>query len=403
MHPEVVALAHLWLPGFLLSICFGASYQLMPVVLGVSLRAANSLLWTHAALHFSGVLALVSGLSRGRYGWAGLGGTALSIGTLFFFVTTLRTFLASNRRDAPAWSFPLAASWLLATVLAGVLLAINRQQPFIPLSALDLLRAHAHLGLVGYFATLLQGVTFQLVPMFTMGDARRPRWALSGLLAAQLGLALLATGLAGGWRLPTLLGALFVLAGLASTGMALHATLATRRRRRLDPGVQAFVLGMALLGSAGTFGCFLVIADLSPERLFAAAAAYGLLIITGGLSLTVLGMLCKILPFLVWMKAYGPRVGRTPVPVATSLSSRTLERIWLGTHLAGLAGLSVGTGASVAWATAAGGTLLAAGATVYLANAGRILRHLLFPGLKESASLSNSAGEKPATSVLSVL
>lgn len=41
MNPLVVALAHLWLPGFLLSVCLGACYQLMPVVLGAALRVAQ--------------------------------------------------------------------------------------------------------------------------------------------------------------------------------------------------------------------------------------------------------------------------------------------------------------------------------------------------------------------------
>ena len=37
--PQALALVHLWLPGFLLSVCFGAAYQLMPVVLGVELAS----------------------------------------------------------------------------------------------------------------------------------------------------------------------------------------------------------------------------------------------------------------------------------------------------------------------------------------------------------------------------
>jgi hypothetical protein len=376
VHPRVVALAHLWLPGFLLSVCVGASYQLMPVVLGVPLRVSDKLLWTHAALHLGGVLALVFGLANMRYVWAAFGGVALSAGALLFFVVTLRAFLASRRRDAAAWSFPLAASWLLATVVAGVLMAANRGHPFLRLPVFDVLRAHAHLGLVGYFATLLQGVTFQLVPMFTMGEARRPRWAKAGLFATQAGLPLLATGLALGLR-PLALGAgLVLLAGLASTARAFLATLATRRRRKLEPGLLAFVIGMGLLGLAAALGAVLLGADIGPEKLFPAATAYGLLIIVGGLSLAVLGMLAKILPFLVWMKAYGPRVGREAVPVATSLSSKPLEHAWLAAHLAGLLGLALGAASSSVRPALAGGALLLLAALLALANAARILRHL---------------------------
>jgi hypothetical protein len=376
VHPRVVALAHLWLPGFLLSVCIGASYQLMPVVLGIPLRVSDKLLWAHAALHLGGVLSLVFGLANMRYVWAALGGLALSSGALLFFVVTLRAFRASRRRDAAAWSFPFAAGWLLATVLAGVLMAANRGHPVLRLPILEVLRAHAHLGLVGYFATLLQGVTFQLVPMFTMGEARRPRFAKTALFATQAGLAALAPGLALGLHPLTFAASLVLLAGLACTAFSFLATLATRRRRKLEPGLLAFVIGMALLGSAAALGAVLLGIDIGPEKLFPAATAYGLIIIVGGLSLTVLGMLAKILPFLVWMKAYGPRVGREPVPVATTLSSKSLEHAWLAAHLAGLLGLALGAATSTAWPTCAGGTLLLLAAFLALGNAARVLLHL---------------------------
>ena len=378
-HPEAVAVAHLWLPGFLLSVCIGASYQMMPVVLGTPLRARDGWLWAHAGLHFPGVAALVWGLAGGRYLVAGLGGLAVAAGATILGGVALRTFFASRRRDAVAWSLVFAAGWLLATVTAGVTLALNRRQVFLPLSALDLLRAHAHLGLAGYFASLLQGVTFELVPMFTMGAARRSRAAMAGLLATQAGLPVLAAGLAWDRRGAVALGAGVLAVGLAATGRALAATLATRRRRKLDPGVRAFVLGMALLGLGGLGGLALAFGAVAPERMLRGAAAYGLVVIAGGLSLTVLGMLAKILPFLVWMKAYGPRVGREPVPVATELSSHRLERLWLGAHLAGLAGLTIGVATDARVPVAAGGALLAGGAALWLGNAGRVLRHLWRP------------------------
>jgi len=377
LHPEVVAVAHLWLPGFLLSICLGATYQLMPVVLGEAVRLREVWLWTHAGLHLAGVAALVWGLASGRYLAAGLGGLAVVAGVAILGVATLRTFRASRRRDAAAWSFVCAAGWLLATVVAGVGMALNRRHGFLPLSMVDLLRAHAHLGLVGYFASLLQGVTFQLVPMFTMGEARHPRLAMAGLLATQAGLPILAAGLAWSARAPTVAGAGVVAAGLIGTGWALAATLATRRRRRLDVGVRAFVVGMALLGLGGAGGLALALGVAGTERLLPGAASYGLVVIVGGLSFTVLGMLAKILPFLVWMKAYGPRVGREPVPVATALSSRRLEEFWFGAHLLALASLLAGVLTKTHIPTMAGGVLLLAGAALWLSNAARVLSHLL--------------------------
>ncbi len=376
LHPYWVGLAHVWLPGFLLSVCLGASYQLMPVVLGVPLRAGLPSLWAHAVAHGLGTIALAGGLASGRYAVAGLGGVAILAGVARFLVATLATFAASRRRDSAAWSFPFAVVWLFVTVAAGLLLAANRHAPFLPLSALDLLRAHAHLGLAGYFLSLIQGVTFQLVPMFTMSAAARPRWAMAGLLATQAGLPLLAGGLAWGGTGATGAGALLVFAGMVAGGFALAATLRTRRRRSLDPGVRAFLAGLAVLALAAAWGVLLAF-DLGPaERATEAAWVYGLLIVAGGLGLAVPGMLCKILPFLVWMKAYGPRVGRESVPAATALASRKLEYAWLAAHLSGVGLLAAGALARSSGVTGAGAFLLATGAGCYLINALRVVRHL---------------------------
>jgi len=376
LHPRVIALSHVWLPGFLLSVCIGASYQLMPVVLGTSLRAGVASLWAHAVLHAAGMVALVIGLAGGSYAWVAAGGVAISAGAIRLFIATLRTFAASSRRDAAAWSFPLAGAWLTATVLAGVLLALNRRYAFLPISVIDLLRMHAHLGLAGYFLTLLQGVTFQLVPMFTLGQPGLPRWASAGLLASQTGLLLLAPGLCSSGSVLTIGGALLLVVGVTASGAALIATLRTRRRRLLDPGVRAFVIGGAAVALSVVGGAGLTL-DVVPEpKALPFASAYGLLGVPGGLSLMVLGMLCKILPFLVWMKAYGPRLGREPVPMATALSFPLWERTWLLMHLCGIGLLVTGTAGELSMVTAAGGLILAFATGLYLLNAARVFSHL---------------------------
>ena len=110
LHPRVVALVHLLLPGFLLSVTLGAFYQLVPVVLGTPLPASLRALWFHFAIHVTGSATLVGGFIAGRFEWVGAGGLAVSAGILFFTTSIWHAFLASNRRDALAWSFPLSAS-----------------------------------------------------------------------------------------------------------------------------------------------------------------------------------------------------------------------------------------------------------------------------------------------------
>lgn len=368
-HPHIVAFIHLLLPGFLLSVCIGALYQLMPVVLGAPLRLNISTLWIHFGLHAAGVILLVAAFASGRFAWAGAGGTLISVGVGILFTAVLRTFVRADRRDAPAWCFPLATGWLAATVLAGVTMAANRHSPWLPLSMMDLLRAHAHLGLAGFFLTLLQGTTFQLIPMFTMGELRRPRLVWTGLLATQTGLIALIPGLAWAHTVLICTGTAIIAVGIACTGLALHATLRSRRRKKVEPGIQAFVLGAILLGLATLIAAALLFVPTGSPAVMRVVTAYGVILIPGALSLMVLGMLCKIVPFLVWMRAYGPKVGKQPVPIATVLASRSLEYLWLVLHLIGLALL-------VAGFAVAGGIALAVASAFFLANILRVLAHL---------------------------
>ncbi len=374
-HPALVTLAHLWLPGFLVSICIGVIYQMAPVVLGTPLAAPPGLLWLHLGLHFGGTTGLVLGLGNSRYGLAAAAGSAVTAGTLLLALAVGRTFAASRRRDAVASCFPFAATWLALTAVAGVTVALNRRAPWLPLAVTDLLRAHAHLGLAGFFLTLLQGATFQLVPMFTLAEIRRPRWIAGGLLATQFGLAGLAPSLAFGTPRAAMGCALLIALGVGASGAAFGATLRARRRRPLEPGVRAFVGGAILLGAAAAAAVPLA----RPDGAALAPGVYGVLLIAGALGLAVLGMLGKIVPFLVWMRAYGPRAGRQPVPAATALGSAQLERVWLAAHLAGVAGLLVGLQAGEPAWLAAGAALLAGAAASQLLNMGLVMKHLFRP------------------------
>jgi hypothetical protein len=41
------------------------------------------------------------------------------------------------------------------------------------------------------------------------------------------------------------------------------------------------------------------------------------------------GMLCRIVPFLTWMRAYGPKVGRAPAPAASVfVKPRPSSGVW---------------------------------------------------------------------------
>ena len=144
----------------------------------------------------------------------------------------------------------------------------------------------------------------------------------------------------------------------------------------LEPGIRAFILGAALLVAAAAVGLILLSGSGFTALSLRLISAYGIVIIPGALGLMVLGIVCKIVPFLVWMRAYGPRVGRQPVPAAPTLASLPLERIWLSGHLIAIALIVIAEVSDSGRFAALGTGTLAAAAGAYLVNISRILMHL---------------------------
>jgi hypothetical protein len=379
--PPVIALTHAWVLGFLVTVAAGALYQLAPVALGTMLWSER-LGWWHLGLHAAGVPGMVLAFWHWRpalIGWCGL---PVAAGFVLLTVNLWRTVHRAKSRGPVAASLVLATGWLVATGLAGLLLAANRTWLFWPAPLLPLLRAHAHLGLIGFFLTLLQGVTFRLVPMFTLADVPAWPWVRTGLALTQAGLVVLAPALAFSAPRAGLGGALLVSAGLAASAVALRRTLATRRKRALDPGLTAFVRGGLGLGLAAAAGLLLAWPDgrwgSAPGG--PGATFYGVLVLLGGLVPVFTGMLGKIVPFLTWMRAYGPKVGRQPVPSAGALTHPRLEAWGLALQGIALLPLAAGTWRQEAHLLTVGAGLLAAGTVVLLANYAGVLRHLWCPG-----------------------
>lgn len=375
LHMHVVALAHAWLLGALLTICFGAVYQLLPVLANTAFTG-RAQAWTHLALHLAGTASMIAGFLRGDMLLVATGGTFVSIGVALFSANIFRTLRAANRLDPVLLAFAAAAAWLILTVAAGLLLALNLRFTWWSLDVLALLRAHAHAGVAGFFVTLTQGAMFRLIPMFTMAGPPNLRRVSVALAASQSGLLLLVAALAFDATTAALTGAALLLSSFLLSAFELRRVLATRKKKLLEPGLRAFFTGLAFLVFSAISGIALA---LGSEDNLRAALAYGLVAILGGVLAVVQGMLCKIIPFLVWMRVYGPRVGRHRTPAASALGRPLAERLWLVAHT--VATLLLATGALLAHTPvlAAGAVVFALGQTSFAFSLVTAAAHLARP------------------------
>jgi hypothetical protein len=227
--------------------------------------------------------------------------------------------------------------------------------------------------------------------MFTLGEVREWRLVKTGLWLSQTGLIGLTAALA--WQAGYLAAvfATLIFAGMLASGWAIKQTLATRRKRALDPGVFAFLCGATALVGSAALGVFMVWPTTAASSLPGGvnAMVYAILIVFAGLLPCIAGMMCKIVPFLTWMRAYGPKVGRMVTPSAGALTKPRLE--WLAFALQGLAVVPLTAGAWLLNTTLiqVGASILAAAVAVFIVAMLGILKHLWQPTIGAGATGKN--------------
>lgn len=377
--PEVVALTHLLVLGWLGSVVMGATYQLVPVALETRLHQPPLARW-HYGLHVAGFLGMVVMFVAMNPKQVGHFGSLLAAGVALFLYNLARTLARIPRWNVVAAGLASALSWLALTVLAGLFVVSAKCWPRInPFPPLSTMHAHAHLGGLGFFLILLLGVSYRLVPMFTLGElqsARRAGWSLALLNAGLAGL-FVCLLVGSPWRLAC---AAVVVAGLALHALEIRAILRARQRRRLDWGMRQFLTALALIWPLAGLGVFLAWPG-RPETEFTGQleTVYGLLAFLGTLTLGVLGMLHKVIPFLVWYSRYSKEVGRTAVPALSDLSIPRWQGASYGLLLAGLLVTCVASALGHAQCVRAGSLLWLGGVLAFVLHAGHVLSHLIRP------------------------
>jgi hypothetical protein len=216
------------------------------------------------------------------------------------------------------------------------------------------------------------GVAACLYPMFLLArepggwPGRAQLWGLAlGVPAVVLGI------LASAWLLAA--GSLAVTAAVLGHGIWVLGMVRTARRPHLDTGLRLVLAGAMFLVPAAVLGLGFAFDVVAGPRL---ALAYAVLALGGWASLTIAGMMLKIVPFLVWYRAYGPHVGRAPTPTLAQIGWPRAEAFAFVLLTAGMAGLALAALVGEVSVLRAAGAIVAAGALAFTATLARVLRHL---------------------------
>jgi hypothetical protein len=338
--PSMLGAVHLLTLGFFTMVMFGALFQVVPVLGGDPVpRAVAVANLVHPSL-LLGAGSLGFGLWRGQVDWLVL---ALCLLGLAFAVFVPAVGWSLLRRSAVALRpVRLAVAAFALTVGLGAMLGAAIAWPELGWPFRAWTNAHAAAGGLGWGLLLVVAVSHQVVPMFHVTPAfpARAVRCVPPAIAGGLGLVLLPWPVAQG--LGTLVAAA---AGFWHIGATLW-LLANRRRRRADPAVLGWQVGLPCIAAALLLAVADLLGPLAPVQLALGAAReplLGLLFGFAGLGTIVVGMLTKIVPFLAFLhlqrRCLPSPIAMTALPSMDSILSRRAAFTQVLVHAAASAGV----------------------------------------------------------------
>lgn len=297
--PHALALTHLLVLGFMLQVMLGAMFQFLPVAAGATLPMQKALAWwVHLGLS-GGAAALASAFLSSEPLWFGTAAVLLllAVGGMVLAVTV--AILRAPQGNSTLNGIASALGGLAVTLILGVILAQGLGRG-IALPYGTLVDIHLAWGLIGWGGALVATVGFIVVPMFQLTPPY-PQWMtrfFPVLLIASLAL----------WSAAHLSGVrgdlvLAIPAALLVGGFAVRTLILQQQSKRPDRDTtfRAWMLAMvSLLLATLLWFVGLLVAPLGEWSAWPAALA--ILVVMGFFMSAIIGMVNKIVTFLVWMR-----------------------------------------------------------------------------------------------------
>lgn len=314
-NPFTLAITHVMALGWGLMIIFGASHQLVPVLIEGKLDS-NSLAYATFLFAGIGIPFIVIGFYVFNLGWMlQTGAVLVNIGVICYLANIFTSAFKSGKHDIHSWFVVTAALWLFATTFLGLLLVLNFTKPLLPSDSVAYLTIHAHLGIVGWFLLLVIGVASRLIPMFLISKYTNNKslWWIYALINFSLISFLV-------FKLLNLNSHFYyismIMALVAILLFARHIKRAHKVRIRKNVDEQMKISLLSVLQMLLPLVVLIVVLFLLPTEKNNIILLYGFCIFFGWLTAIILGMTFKTLPFIIWNRTYHKKAhaGKTPAP-----------------------------------------------------------------------------------------
>ncbi len=312
---QTLALVHAAALGWGTMIIFGAAYQLLPVICETDLYSSKLAFLSFLFLFF-GTIFLVATFWYFKTGHLMIwGGSLVFLAALFYNINVFKTANLSLGFSIHKAFLISSALWLLATITIGLLLAINLAYPFFSKNHLEILKIHAHVGLVGWFLQLITGVSTRLVPMFLLGKSNKDSWLKAAFTFQNIGLiAFISDQYFFGSSSRVYLYFLLVVLGILCWVAYLRDVYLHRLKKKLEIQMKQTFLSFVFL-----FLGLLLTPVLISYSNTQWSILYGIFLFLGWISSLILGKTFKTLPFIIWNRHYKTLHGKMKLPLPKDL------------------------------------------------------------------------------------
>ncbi len=369
--PKVLAIVHSLALGWGTMVIYGAAYQLVPVIFERPLSSSRLAFSTYILLTL-GTCLLIYSFWHFKIGLLMcLGGLLITFSSYLYFYTLWMTTKDVEHLFELRLYFTLSAFWLCFTTTLGLLLAINLFHGFLTKSHLDILKLHAHVGIVGWFLQLILGAGAKMLPMFLLGRSAKTKWLYVSIILINLGLVLF---LLDGYTHPVGLRSL-IFGGIVLLGVICWAVFIVdcyihRARKILDiPMKHSFISFLSLLFA------FFTLPMVVQQQFGSWVNLYFVWLFLGWITGLILGMTFKTLPFMIWNWHYKDLNGTKKIPMPKELYSQRLLSIQYYLYLLALFVMGIAVDFKLKWLLYCAAWTWVALAVVYVLNIVKVVFH----------------------------
>jgi hypothetical protein len=326
---DSIVITHALTIGFLGFIMLGSLTQMLPVLAGVQIPKVNLISKTSHIFLLLGTLCMIFGL---KYESIFLDAAALFLLSFGFvmMVMVIAMAIAKVKNFNPTVK-AMSVSLIFAsiTVLMGLFLLFTYVNEDYALYRNMIANVHSVWGIFGFGGILIIGVTFQVLPMFYVAPRFKQFCKKRVVLLISLGLTI--------WLVTNIFAESYSIIGKSWIALFFWAFATTVWRKlsaRRRPISDVTVWYWRVASISLTLGAFLWIFDEYFKHEYIVMVA---ILLGGGFILSIMiGMLYKIIPFLVWFHLNA--MGYMSIPTMNEMINKNLSRIQFVLFIASLIG-----------------------------------------------------------------